>query len=164
MVWWMIPILLIVLSIVIGSFDSEEDSVVFFAGAGFLCGIILICVGIGMSVTVIKCSHGIDECDRNVIIAQSQYETQIALLEDYIDKFPLETEMITKLEPALLLKLPEIKSNTLLLEICKQAVDIKNIEYEWKYSKSEYQKRLDVYQHWMFIPKFVSAKYNKGSE
>jgi len=159
MIWFGLAILLMVIGCVLVEMGgNSKDGGASVASVGTVVFFIVLVTTMFTTFGCLGAIHGIDECDRNIEIATKQYEQQMAVIKNAIKDYPLESELLKDLDPVILLKLPEIKSNEVLVATVKLATEYRNKIFEFEYRKSKYLKRVAIYQHWLIIPKFCRAK------
>ncbi len=126
------------------------------AGLGL---VVLIPTCIGITFDILQCKSSLNMHDRNIAIEQSKYEKAEIIVQKSLSAYPMEEKMYKDLSPNMLLKLPEIKSNTLLQSQISVMINcLEKICCEEK-QKSRVMRDLDVYQNWVLVPSLISAQY-----
>lgn len=152
--WWKIP------RTRKNSYDIDTKSV--FGGVA-VAGVI----GLGIVLAGGTISSGIViwrqvclvKVERHLDVAREQYKQQIIVIRQMAAKYPLEEELLKELNPALLLKLPEIQSDKVLIKELELALKYKDRIYKFLYAKNEIKGHLDFHSYRWFSLTWVSPKY-----
>lgn len=91
--------------------------------------------------------------DEKVAIYESLYNEKIEIVNEALNKYPMESEMYKKMNLSLLLKMPEIKSDILLKENIKIAIEAKNEIYKLRTKAIDIKKDLRIIRnYWFLVP------------
>ncbi len=144
---------LIVVAVVVLALVCEKVFRMNTAGAVIACvisivgGFILTVAYIAGTCSVLHYQTSLVMVDKDITFLEEKYERQVAAVREVIKTYPLEEALLKSFNPKILLKLPEIKSNGVLiahLNVINYCLD--NI-YKHKLRKTGYQRKLDWYSH-----------------
>ena len=113
---------------------------------------------------VISEKASLKEARRNVTIAEKRLQAVEQIINKKLEKYPMEKNLLNKFNPAILLRLPEIKSDSLLKETIKQMAECQQQIYHWELRISSLKQALDFHKSRWFSPTWASPKYECTEE
>lgn len=160
MIWLVIAVLAIVFMTVI--FKKIEDEIGFYFLFILLsiCSIIILIICVIATGSVLSYQASLIEVERNIVVAQEQFDAIKKTIETYSAKYPLEENLIRSFNPEILLSVPQIKSDSFLTSQISLAVECQNKIYELRMKGNGYKQALDFHKHRWFSPTLASPKYN----
>lgn len=157
---WPVMLVVIVLCGIIHSWIKKDMFDAFgwwivslFGGMGLLIG-----TG-GATYAVIEYQTMLVRLDRNMVVANEQYVQQMEIVKHYAEQYPIEEKLLRDLQPDILLKLPEIKSDKFLIAQIEIACGYRDKLFKLEYQRNAYKQALDFHQRRWFSPTLASPKY-----
>jgi len=98
---------------------------------------------------------------RDIEVSTQRFEAISSTLVEYAKEYPLEEELLKNFNPIILLKLPEIKSDEIVIEQINLAIEYQDKIFELQLLENEKKAKIDYYRHWLFFPSFYYANYEK---
>ncbi len=93
----------------------------------------------------------IKQIQNDIIVLDEQYNQRKNVIMEYIEKYPMEENFLMKLDPKILLNMPEIKSNIVLNNSLEKLLEIEQKKYDKKIELNEINKWLRVYNRYRFF-------------
>ena len=94
----------------------------------------------------------------NIEILEERYQQQKDFIMIYTEKYPMEEKMLSDFNPAVLLKLPEIKSDVLIVAAIDKILQIQDDIYKEKMYLNTVNKNLRFHKRYKFYyPIIVNA-------
>ena len=155
MVWTLPVALFVCLALWMRKYGEEGE----MFPAGGVTGTLAVALVVALVVAAGICTgnaigaqEDVQRLREDIALLAERYESQRAVVLDMMQKYPLEPEAYRQLEPALLLKLPEIQSDKLLVESVKLLVNLHGDVVNRKCLLNETRKRVRIYRKWLFVP------------
>jgi hypothetical protein len=143
MIWLLIPILLIVIGIIHSrSADEKEIFWIWFA-VGVAISLIIVISMVICTSEVLSFKINIPRIQKNLEAKQIEYDKVNADADACIEKYPLEELWSEKISRTFLLRLPEVKGDTLLKEKMDKLERIQKDIFELKAELNQTQANLD---------------------
>jgi hypothetical protein len=118
--------------------------------------LIILCVSIPLTTfNTLKINANLARIEKDLPIVEKQYEAIVATIQTYARKYPIEEGLLRDLNPKILLKLPEIKSDTFLIEQINIAIEYQQRIYALQLEKNQIWAKAKVYSHRWFMPTLV---------
>ncbi len=128
----------------------------------FVGGIIglFIFFGITMGITyqIIRLNEYLIAEQQNLGIYEEEYATIATTLLVHLEKYPMEKEMFQKIGPLFLLKLPEIKSDKLLVAMAKNAVERQAKIFKCRRNINDKKAYIRSYDYFWVVPTVIRPK------
>jgi len=144
MIWWIITLFLLALTVLGIIYDNKKKSdVVCIVAVPFF-----IMLAIAFIVTLVHTYmvHGyhtnLVRIREDIKVFEEKYEDQKTLIIQNVKEYPMEEGLMKNFDPAILLKLPEIKSNQLLMETINLTISIQDKIFEKKLEYNSLNQRL----------------------
>lgn len=142
------------------SYDTDTKAVFGSIAVAAAIGLgIVLALGLIATGIVIHWQVYLVKAERHLGVAEKQYEQQIIVIRQMAAKYPLEEKLLKELNPALLLKLPEIQSDKVLIKELELALKYKDRIYKILYEKNEMKRHLDFHSYRWFSPTWIAPKY-----
>ena len=153
-------LLLVVFPLVLDNhvaFDAE----VIAMPASLICtvlSVLLIIVSVIVSFGVLSNNEMLQKLDDDIVVLQKRYDNQKLIVNDIVDKYPLEERMLKSFNPVILLALPEIKSDVVISEQLKLLLSIQDDIYQCELDKNKIRKGLRVCSNRWIVPTLVKPR------
>ncbi len=150
MIFWIIVPILIVLIILAKRYSRvfpDPDMFTFFLviAIGLLVPLTICCTA-----SVLAGKTHLPRVAKDLIIAEASYAEVEKIVLDNMAKYPMESKMFESMDPAFLLKLPEIKSDAFLQNQITKLEAWKILIRDFKFERTSIEQRLDFHSHRWF--------------
>ncbi len=163
MIWLTIPIVLLVMMIVAirrkWGGECYADAVTGWAVGAGLAWLGIIIVGATATSIVIGQQKELIKARRDMVILVERYGAVETIIKAYASKYPMEEDLFKNINPLILLKLPEIKSDKFLMEQIKLAISYQTAVFNCRLWINDIKRRLEYHQERWFSPTFASPEY-----
>lgn len=165
MLWIGLVVVLFVCGIVLAQKSKSADNVglqicgVIFAAIGGVSFVVTVLIAVAYTDAAITDKANLAMYQKDIAIHAERYESQKVMIMAEVAKYPLEAGLLEKFNPKILLSLPEIKSDTLIMEMINRLLEIENKIYETRLRITTTQRDLDAYKNRWFYPVLVSPEY-----
>ena len=147
MVFWTILAVVAIVFMFVAVITKDKDyawTALAISAVGFVVfGIASACA----SGVVITYHTKLIEMERDIVVLEIRYSEQAELVRDLASQYPIEEKLLKSFDPSILLKLPEIKSDTFLIEQIKILSGYKDRILRRKLMANGYQQDLDWHKH-----------------
>jgi hypothetical protein len=124
---------------------------------GILLGF-FVAITVGFTGLTLGLNEENQRIDADIVVLQDRYNSQKVVIENAIAKYPLEQDVLKSFNPAILLSLPEIKSDTVISKQLELLLTIQDDIYTRQLRKNEVNMNLRVYSHRWFVPTLVKPR------
>ncbi len=161
MIWWAIPVALILLGIILKVLDSYSDG---YIGCYVIGAIALFATGLATALCtndVMSYQSQITQCQRDRTVYTERANSLCKVIENYTGKYPLEKELYKNIDGIkFLLEMPQIKSDNFLTSQLNEVLKVQNSIYEVRIKENSVKAELDRRKNRWFVPTLVSAEYD----
>ena len=157
----------LVMMLIFGSITFRKNKE-FYDGCAVFFAIFWFISLIGFFVTMGVCTGCVIDyktqlvkLDKDKVVLEERFDAQIKLIENYIEKYPLEENIYQDLSKNLtvLLTVPQIKSDTLIMGCLTKALEIQDDLYKVDFEKNEVERKLDFHSYRLWSGTLVDPKY-----
>lgn len=161
MIWWIPSVIcfLVALIIVRNGKKKHSDLASGWAVVGIVIVILTLIGSLIVSGSVIANQKRLVEVGRDIGIVEERFVAIQETIQAYASKYPIEKGLIKHFNPAILLNLPEIKSDTFLMSQIELAVKYQNSIYKFRLKANTIKRCLEFHQERWFSPTFASPYY-----
>lgn len=154
---WYLPTILLAIGWIICSKDPKKAEP--FSCLTCVTLVIVLIVSLIISGLVISHETRLDEAIGNLKVAEERFEEIQQTILIYTGKYPLEENLFKNFNPAILFKVPEIKSDEFLINQINLAVKHQNEIFNWKMRVNARKQALDFHGRRWFSPTFEAPNY-----
>lgn len=157
MLWLLIGIGLILFGIVIGKIKDDDDcfSCAFPLGFGAVLVTLCIVMFLANSWVILHKNEQLQEYNEDIQVLIDRRDEQVQLISVYCKDYPLEKGIYENFNPQILLKLPEIKSDTFLIAQLNSVASLSTDVANTRMQLNGIRRSLRWYSHRWIIPSFV---------
>ena len=157
----------LVMMLIFGSITFRKNKE-FYDGCAVFFAIFWFISLIGFFVTMGVCTGCVIEyktqlvrLDKDKVVLEERFDTQIKIIESYVNKYPLEENIYQDLSKnlAVLLAVPQIKSDVLITASLTKALEIQDDLYQVDLKKNDVERKLDFHSYRLWSGTLVDPKY-----
>ena len=143
--------------------DDDSDRIMFLfivngiVGVGFLIASLIVIPQSTYNVMIAQSKLRVIPSDINIL--ENRLSNQDEVIKLFLNKYPQEQEMYKKFGVVVLLKLPEIKSNEVILEALRTRLSIADTLYDKELEANKYKKTLEFYKYRWLTGSLISPNY-----
>lgn len=160
MIWLLIAVVLLIAAIVHHKIEGTRNW-----DTSFLWLITSVCIGIvwftlicGFTGGIIHLNEDLIAEQQNLVVYEDEYRAISETLLSHLERYPQEKEMFAEITPTFLLKLPEIKSDKVLVGMAEKVIARQRHIYICKRNINKTKATLRKYDHPWIVPTLIRPK------